>query len=273
MIYLNAEVISGLGEDTFWTWMKRELGDKANYGLPGVANKDDIILQYSTKGGNEFPNNTVALLWELHPEMKVVLGGNDYDYVISNIENCARQSIKKTVTSNLMVKYYDKFGHIDVLPIGIDTDLFCPVSDKTAMRLKYGIPLNKKVGFWSGTTHPMKGFQKLLQYKNNNPDIHWIVAWKQQGQNGHLEGHSNYTHVNQSVLAELMGCADFFLSCSLLQPFFMVEWEAMSCNLPMVILDGMQKDFVPSSNPRDDIFNLGWDRKTAINTWKKYLNI
>ena len=88
-----------------------------------------------------------------------------------------------------------------------------------------------------------------------------------------MPGAHNYTLVDQQQLSELMACSDFFLCCGLLRPFFMVEWEAMACNLPMVILDDMKKDFVPSANPREDIFRLGWDRKTAIKTWKKYLGL
>lgn len=169
-----------------------------------------------------------------------------------------------------MVPYYEKFGKVDVLPIGVDTDLFKPM-DKESLRNKYGISLNKKIGFWSGTMHPMKGIQNLLKYKEENPDIEWIIVWKQPSDAGHVDGANNFTLVSQPELAELMNCADFFLSCGLLRPFYMVEWEALSCNLPFVILDDIKKDFVPSTNPRDDIFRLGWDRKTAKETWRKYL--
>jgi len=46
----------------------------------------------------------------------------------------------------------------------------------------------------------------------------------------------------------------------------------MSCNVPMIILDNMEKDFKPSNSPRDDVFRLGWDRHTAKNTWLNYIN-
>ncbi|PNX46819.1 MAG: hypothetical protein BV459_05680 [Thermoplasmata archaeon M11B2D] len=203
--------------------------------------------------------------------MKRVLGGNDFDHTLGLIRECAKTSAKRTVTSHLMVKYYQQFGQIDILPVGVNTDLFKPVEDKAALRRKYGIPENRKVGFWCGTTHPMKGFDKLVQYKNDNPDINWVIVWKQKGQDGNLPGAHNYTHVDQQKLSELMACSDFILCCGLLQPFFMVEWEAMACNLPVIVLDSIEKDFAPSTNPRDDVFRLGWDRKTALQTWKKYI--
>jgi glycosyltransferase involved in cell wall biosynthesis len=273
MLYLNAQVVSGLGEDTFWTWMKRELGDLSSFGLPIKIQPNDIILQYSTLGSNKFPNNTISLLWELHPEMKRALNDPSIDPIINIIADSARKSFKKTVTSTIMVEFYKDFGQIDVLPIGVDTDLFKPTDNKLEIRKKYNLPIDKKIGIWCGTTHPMKGFDKLLQYKNDNPDIYWIVVWKQACEAGNLEGASNFTHISQLQLSELLACSDFFLSCGLLRPFFMVEWEAMACNLPMVILDGIKKDFVPSLNPRDDIFRLGWDRKSSINIWKQYIGI
>jgi hypothetical protein len=51
----------------------------------------------------------------------------------------------------------------------------------------------------------------------------------------------------------------------------MIEWEAMACNLKAVILDNMEKDFVPSDNPRKDVIRLGWDRNTAASKWLKYI--
>jgi len=70
----------------------------------------------------------------------------------------------------------------------------------------------------------------------------------------------------------LIACADFFLSCGRLRPFFMAEWGAMACNVPMKILFDMEKDFGPSANPRDDIFRLGWDRLTSKTTWLNYIS-
>jgi len=267
MIYLDAEVISGLGEDTFWTWFNREFPSK--FGVPNSVTPDDLILQYSTIGKPRFPDNTIGLLWELHPEMKIKLKSEQWNNVLDNIYACASSCKWKTTPSPLMIDYYSSFGEITILPIGVNTELFKPMN-KEELKHKWGIPLDKQIGFWGGTTHPMKGFNNLLKYKENNPDIYWIVVWKQHGENGNMSGASNYIHVTQKQLAELMNCADFYLSCGLLSPFFMIEWEAMSCDLPIIIYDGV-KDFVPSNHPREDIFRLGWDRITAKETWKKYL--
>lgn len=271
MIYLNTEIFSGLGEDTFWTWFKREFSKEAEYGMPSKLNQEDIILQYSLQGACTH-SNTIALLWELYPEMKVMLNSSEWDEIILKINQCAKTAKKLTMPSSLMVPYYENFGKIDILPIGVDTDLFIPM-DKESLRLKHNLPRNKKIGIWAGTMHPMKGIENLVRYANENKDIFWIIIWKheQEFNSSYIENSINFTNITQQQISELMSCADFYLSCGVLRPFFMIEWEAMACNVPIVILNNLQKDFIPSDNPRNDVFKLGWDRKTAKETWRKYI--
>ncbi len=270
MIYLNPEVVSGLGEDTFWTWFKREF-PSASFGVSARLRNEDAVLQYSTLGFVNRGGKSIGLLWELYPEMKEQLKSNQWDSRIAKVYECARFSTYKTVASHLMIPFYEQFGAIDVLPIGVNTDLFKPLPEKTSLRDKYNIPKDKTVGIWCGTTHRMKGFDKLTAYANSNPDIYWIIVWKWEAEAGFFPGASNFTKVKQQTLCELMNSADFFLCSSMLRPFYMVEWEAMACNLPMKILDNMQKDFVPSNNPRDDVFRLNWDRKSTKKLWTNYL--
>lgn len=271
MIYLNAEVVSGLGEDTFWTWFKREF-PSCSFENPAGFNNNDMVLRYSTLGFlNRAPVKSVALLWELLPEMKVVFNSSEWDQKLNKIYECAKYCTYRVVASHLAKPYYDAFGTVDIIPIGVNTDLFKPMNAKDALRDKYGIPRNKRVGFWGGTTHPMKGFDRLQQWASEHPDVHWIIVWKQESEASQMSGASNFTLVNQEMLAELFNCADFILCSGMLKPFYMIEWEAMASNLPVVILDGVRKDFEPSQNPRDDIFRLGWDRGSVKKAWGSYL--
>jgi len=270
MIYLNPEVVSGLGEDTFWTWFEREF-PSASFKMPKHLRDEDVILQYSTLGFANRAGKSIGLLWELYPEMKEQFKSTEWDAHLAKVYECARFSTYRTVTSRLMIPFYEQFGTVDVLPIGVNTDLFKPLPDKMGLREKHNIPKNRTVGMWCGTTHPMKGLDRLLGFAKLNPDIYWIIVWKQPSEAGHLGGASNFVKVSQETLCELMNCADFFLCSGTLRPFYMVEWEAMACNLEMRILDNMPKDFVPSSKPRDDLFRLNWDRKSAKKLWADYL--
>ncbi|MDH4359058.1 MAG: hypothetical protein OEV37_03970 [Candidatus Berkelbacteria bacterium] len=270
MIYLSAEVVSGLGEDTFWTWFKREF-PSSSFGTPKHLNDEDIVLRYSTLGFLPIQGKQVALCWELYPDMKELFRTDQWDSTLERVYQTARYSTYRTVATDYTKKYYQKFGSVETIPIGVNTDLFRPIKNKKALRKKYGIPLFQKIGIWMGTVHPMKGYANLLQYSEDNPDIHWIIIWKTPREAGHMPGANNFTQVSQKVLAELFNCADFYLVSGLLRPFFMVEWEAMACNLPMVILNKKSKEFVPSSNPRDDILRMGWDRKSVKKTWEQFL--
>ena len=272
MIYLNAEVISGLGEDTFWTWFKREF-PTSSFEQPMCLTEKDIVLRYSTLGFLDlYPAKTVALLWELYPEMKEKLASNQWDDKLQKIYQCAKFSTYRTVASHLAILPYQQYGTVDIIPIGVNTDLFRPIPEKDTLRDKYNLPRNKRIGLWCGTLHPMKGYSKLLDYAKSHPDVHWIIIWKQKSEAGHMDGATNFTLVPQEVLVELMNAADFYLCCGLLSPFFMIEWEAMACNVRMVILDDVKKDFVPSDNPREDIFSLGWDRRSVKKKWADYLS-
>jgi len=273
MIYLSPEIASGLGEDTFWTWFKREVSN-TTFDDVNRAQENDIILRYSTKG--IIPPNikakSVALCWELLPEMKVKLNSNSWDHKINVTYQVANSCDRRVVASRLSIPYYEHCGKIDIIPIGVDTNLFKPSSDKESLRLKYNLPLDKEIIFWGGTNHPMKGFQNLLKFKQDNPQYHYICVWKTPGEATLLEGFSNHILVKQEILSELMAASDYILCCGLLQPFYMIEWEAMSCGLKPIILNNVEKDFVPSLDPRKDIFDQGWSRDQVKVTWEKYLN-
>ena len=270
MIYLNAEVTSGLGEDTFWTWFKREF-PSSSFDVPKKLNDDDILLRYSTLGFLPITGKQVALCWELYPEMKRVFHSNQWDDRLTKVYETARYSTYRTVATQFSVKDYESFGSVNIIPIGIDTDLFKPIPGKDALRDKYGIPRNKTVGIWAGTLHPMKGFSELLKYASSNPEIYWIIVWKWEMEAGILEGASNFVKIPQQTLCELINSADFMLFTSKLEPFYMAEWEAMACNIPIRVLGNHKREFDIGSNPRDSVFKREWDRKSVKKTWEKFL--
>ena len=271
MIYLNAEVVSGLGEDTFWTWFKREF-PSSSFDVPKSLNNDDILLRYSTLGFYPISGKQVSLCWELYPQMKRLFGSNQWDSKITKVYESAKYSTYRTVATMHSVSSYSEFGTVEVIPIGVNTELFCPILDKDVLRRKYNLPDNKEIGFWAGTTHPMKGFIELLQYASFNPDIHWIIVWKWQQEAGLLENASNFVNVSQTQLSELMNASDFFLATSKLSPFYMIEWEAMSCNLPMKFVGGTEREFNPyPNNPRDNVFEMGWSRNQVKMIWDSFM--
>lgn len=277
MLYLQCENKSSLGDDTFWTWMEREFVGNHTFDPPHSAGKGDSILRYSTLGPPPLNHarafsqaQSVALCWELHHEMQRQLG-IDYTPTLKKIEACATACSRRVVASHLMVDDYTPFGSVDVIPLGVNIDLFRPL-DKTRLREKWGVPAGSRVGFWCGTGHTMKGFDRLVEYAGIHQEIFWVIVWKTRKERvNHTLPSVEFTQVNQTDMAELMNCADFIPTTGRLRPFFLVEWEAMACNLQVVNEWGLEKDFVPGDNPRNQLIEMGWDRRAVKRAWEKYL--
>jgi glycosyltransferase involved in cell wall biosynthesis len=277
-IFLQPEVRSGLGECTFWVWLEQNIAAHS-YDAPRLLQPEDRLLRYSTLGPPpaSHAEHSIALCFELFPEMRLQLGSNEWDEVIRRTQDCAAGCRRRVISTEFSRPFYEPFGKCDLLPIGIDCELFCQRDPRDA-RADYDLPADRVIGFWHGTMHRMKGFDLLLKYAGERPEVFWVIVWKTRQdarearwQFGELPGFRQYTHVPQESLAELMSAADFYLSPSRLRPFYMVEWEAMACNLPIVNASGIEKDFAPSANPRDDVLARGWDRKSALKTWMEYL--
>jgi hypothetical protein len=105
----------------------------------------------------------------------------------------------------------------------------------------------------------MKGRDRLEAYRAAHPEIRWNIVEKSAA-------------LPQARLAELMNGSDFILATGRLRPYFMVEWEAMACDLPVVDISGLERDFIPSAHPRADVMRLGWSRHDALPKWKEFLN-
>ncbi len=266
MIYLQPEVKSGLGEDTFWTWFEREIGGTFDP-PPGPLGPHDIALRYSTLGpcrpGDE--PRTIALLWELLPEMREILGGTAWDEKIEATRECAKHAARRFVATPLAARFYADCGLIESLPIGVDTDFFFPQRDRRNL---------PPTGFWCGTTHPMKGYARLRELARENHHISWIIVWKSEAERApateFLPRSQNFTLVSQGRLAELMNESTFLACPGLLRPYFMVEWEAMACDLPVINM-GPPKDFEPLEHPRVKLFDLGWSRHQVKSQWIRVL--
>lgn len=267
MIYLNAEIVSGLGEDTFWTWFQREFPN-SSFEEPRRLTDEDVVLRYSTLGCLPVVGKQIALCWELYPAMKERFGSSLWDEKIAMVHETARYATYRTVATNLTRPLYEAYGTVDIIPIGVDTDIFRPLRDKESLRRKYGLPANQEIGVWIGTAHPMKGFALLVEFARLNPQIHWVTICKTTHESVAMPGASRFVHVDQPTVSELINAGDFFLSTSLLGPYFMAEWEAMACDIPMKLIGEQAKEFMPSENPRDDLFDLGWDRPSVKKKWE-----
>jgi len=276
MIYLSARDKNAYGEETFWVWFLNNF-ENSDFGIPATLTKEDAVLRYSLMGAfNAAPAKMLALSWELLPEMKVVLKSGAWDAKINASYKTAQSADRVTAASRFSIPFYEKYsktGRVDILPIGVDTELFKPYSDdeKHALKVRYGVPLDKEIGFWCGTTHEIKGYRRMQQYAMENPDIFWVIVWYPSA--GMFVGHGKqYVMVNQPTMAEIMNLADFQLYAGILRPYYIVEYEGMAANLKQRNISGLEKDFEVGENPREAIFEHKWDRITAKGVWEDYIN-
>lgn len=252
MIYLSPESKSSIGDDTFWTWFERNF--VCSFDIPNKLNPSDAILQYSVLGAPRVEGGKkIGLMWEMYPELIKQGVDGDWAQFIPKIKECQAACDYNVVQSPLVQEFYDRTY---ILPIGVDTDLFCP-RDKAEMRKKHGFQPDQKLGFWCGTAHPMKGMDRLFQYSKEHPEYQWIVVDKW----------TNWK--SQRDMAELMSCADIGLFTGRLRPFYMVEYEMMASDLPIIDISGLEREFIPTG--RDKIFQMGWSRYQAKEAWYKFL--
>lgn len=271
MIYLNPEVKSGLGEDTFWTWFHREF-PTSSFSVPNQLKDNDVVLRYSTLGFLPVKGKQIALCWELYPDMQRLFFSDEWQPKLNKIYETARFSTYISVATLHSLKNYLKFGHVEVIPIGVNTDLFKPMYNKSKLREKYNLPLNKKIGLWIGTTHPMKGLIDLLKYNKKHPDIYWVCIWKWAAESAVLDNAHNFVQIAQDEVNELANAADFALFTSKIKPFYMAEWELMATDIPIIQYPSRQREFDIPDNPRDFIFKMEWDRVSVKQKWENFLN-
>jgi len=269
VIYLQPEVASAYGEDTFWTWAKREF-PKSTFAEPVSLNDEDIIFQYSVLGAPKVPGKSLALCWEMYPLMKEALGGNDLDEKIARCFDAAKNCTYRAVGSWVTEHWYEQYGPVMKIPVGVDTDLFKPLYNKFNLRKKYNLPLYETIGIWLGTSHPMKGYRYLAEYAAAHPYVHWITVTYSSPI--FMPGATRFQSIDQVTYNELLNAADFYLSTSQLQPFFMCEWEALAADTKMIIAGVEPKEFVPGNRPRKQVFDIGWDRHSLKKTLVDFLD-
>ena len=246
MIFLNPEFRSLYGDDDFWTWFRANCTD-SRFMDEGTPGDDDVVLQYAVLGPWRGKGRYVALLWELYPQMIERGLHSEADYgKVELMNECAAGAWKRTAPSPLAASYFHAYGPIDIMPIGVDTDLFRPV--KTFRNLNRA--------YWCGSSHPMKGYD-LLGPELDHRGLACRAFFKE-------------SPVSQQELAEEMKKCDWWIRTSRLPSFYLSEWEAMAAGLPMILAEGaVEPEFKPMG--RDGVIAAGWSRD--ISKWIRYLEV
>lgn len=293
MIVILNDYIRGIvsNEETFWSRLEKELDDtfaistaKLNISLQEKLKelKPNLVIQ-NANWGKLTDYKTISFLQDPFIEMKKLFEPfslkmrlkirkrESYDDKIQLQIESLNDYIKVT-NSNFMAKMYHKVGEFHVIPMGVDHELFRPM-EKKELRKKYELPIDKTIKIFVGSTHKIKGFEKIKKIINDDTSSFWILVLKDVDFG---RGHNFITFhkISQEILAELYNCADLLVARSLVESFGLATVEAMFCDLPVdTTKTGIFWDWEPDmNNPRDEAIKKGLDKNVWMKSWRRLVH-
>lgn len=140
----------------------------------------------------------------------------------------------------------------EIIPNGVDLDRFYPIPDKSALRRKYGIPVEQKVVVWSGSSHPLK-WHLIPDIVKSLRDVFFVLVFKHPlDYCPRLRNVKVFSCVSHDQMRDIYNLADAFLLPSMVENCNLSIFEAMACNLPVVVSrTGFFAD-------KDGVTDFGW---------------
>ena len=163
---------------------------------------------------------------------------------------------------------------VEIIPVGTDADLFKSLPHKDALKKKYGIPENRRIKIFVGSTHKVKGFDILKEEIKNDKESFYILVLKDKFIPGLKFSNAKiFQRISQNVLVELHNCADVYVGRSRVETLWLGPIEAMFCGVPVdVTKAGFFADWQPKNkNPRLEAFEAGLDKETMIKKWRSLI--
>jgi glycosyltransferase involved in cell wall biosynthesis len=197
----------------------------------------------------------------------------------------AESALRNVALSNFMAQVeMSSLGVLcdKVINNAVDVDLFKP-KRKDELRAKYGVPADRTVACWVGSSHPTKGIETMLELSSRFRNIYWILVFKDLSWPVRIPDEmvpSSVARIVRNVstkiyelqrrnvrvlrqiqpheLSEIYSLSDFAVLPYLCEGNSHVVLEACSCNLPLITTrTGLLWDFWdkrigwPISKPRD----------------------
>lgn len=124
---------------------------------------------------------------------------------------------------------------------GVDTQKFSPAKDKNALRRQLNLPEDKKICIWAGTFIPRKDADTLARAILNlkGEEVFFVFCGTgplfNQTKNT-LKNCKNVLFTGQiQNIQDYFKAADFYVSTSLSESFHLTVYEAMACNIPVIL--------------------------------------
>jgi len=298
VVIVNDSLEGLFKEDNLWSVLRENL--EGSYGISlnslGRSINDiieeccfDVLIINSILEDIKFPSETkkiillqdnFILMDKIVPKTlgqmvgKIIKGKRTfYKQKIQDQKEWIRKADKIVAVSKHVADTYDV--NAEIIPIGTDPELFHPKRNVDELKEKYGVPTDKIVKIFVGSTHAVKGFDILLKEIKKDKNSFYIVVLKDEKVPKLNWGNVKiFQRVPQNILVELYNCADLYVGRSRVETLWLTPIEAMFCGIPIdVTPTGIFADWYPENkNPRQEAFDKGLDRKTMIGKWQKMIS-
>jgi glycosyltransferase involved in cell wall biosynthesis len=169
-----------------------------------------------------------------------------YKYMLNKKRKVFSDKLNMTIVcpsvwlkNNIENSFLNKFK-IEVIPNGIDTNIFKPSINKNELRIKHGLPLNRKIVLFSASNlkDKSKGVDYILEAAKilENRDYLFLGLGSGKIKDNKNIRTTGYIY-NKNELAEFYALSDIFCFASLAETFLLSAAEALSCGIPVVGFD------------------------------------
>lgn len=123
---------------------------------------------------------------------------------------------------------------------GVDLSLFQPTGDKSTLRKKYNLPINKKIILFGvcNLRDENKGIHYILEVANSLKERNYLFLGVGKGMTSENENIKIMPYISdRHALAEIFQASDLFCLTSLAETESLVSIEALASGLPVVAFD------------------------------------
>lgn len=141
--------------------------------------------------------------------------------------------------TNVKKSFLNKF-EIKLIRNGVDTNIFVPREDKTFLRKKYNLPLEKKIVLFSASNlkDKSKGVHHILKSAELLTPKEYLFIGIGAGTIPETENVKFLKYIyEKKMLSEIYALSDLFCFASNAETFLLSAAEALSCGVPVVGFD------------------------------------